>query len=74
MAIVALLVCQVTARPLSGLPAASFGVALSCTVAPTTTVADGGLTSTDATAMRVWQSVEPASVNVCPAIGMNCHE
>src|SRR6266571_4817728 len=74
VAIVALLVCQVTTRPLSGLPAASFGVAVSCTVEPTSTVADGGLTSTDATAIRVWHPFEPASVNVCPAIGTNCHE
>src|SRR5258705_3987205 len=74
VATVALLVCHVTTRPVSGVPAASFGVAVSCTGAPTTTLADGGLTSTDATAMRVWQAVEPASVNVCPAMGMNCHE
>ncbi len=32
VATVALLVCQVTVRPVSGVPAASFGVAVSCTV------------------------------------------
>src|SRR5439155_13297291 len=40
---------QVTVRPVSGLPFASFGVAASCTVCPTDTLADVGLTATDAT-------------------------
>ena len=40
---------QVTTRPLSGAPLASFGVAVSCTVWPTGTLADGGLTVTEAT-------------------------
>src|SRR6266566_1145899 len=64
---------QVIVRPVRGEPLASFGVAVSWTVAPTCTLADAGLTSTDATGTRVWQSVEPVSVNVCPAIGTNCH-
>src|SRR5206468_929602 len=40
---------QVTDRPASTLPAASFGVAVSCTVAPTSTTAVTGLITTDAT-------------------------
>src|SRR5207253_737889 len=44
---------QVTVRPLSTLPAESFVVAESCTVWPTSTVADGGLRLTDATAAGV---------------------
>src|SRR5882762_7581569 len=41
---------QLTARPVSGLPFASLGVALSCAVWPIGTLVDGGLTVTDATA------------------------
>ncbi len=44
-----LLLAQVTTRPLSGLPLASLGVAASCTVCPTGTLAEAGLTATDAT-------------------------
>src|SRR3989442_1656882 len=40
---------QVTARPVSAFPLASLGVALSCTVPPTTTFAVAGLTTTEAT-------------------------
>src|SRR5256885_5715111 len=40
---------QVTARPESGLPPASLGVAVSCTVCPTGTLADDGVTVTEAT-------------------------
>src|SRR5689334_15498825 len=40
---------QVTVRPLSGLPSESFGVAVSCSVAPTATRAVAGLTVTVAT-------------------------
>src|SRR2546421_250251 len=40
---------QVTARPESGLPFASFGVAVSCTVCPTCPLADDGVTVTEAT-------------------------
>ncbi len=43
-----LLFAQVTTRD-SGLPFASFGVAVSCTVCPTSTAADDGVTSTEAT-------------------------
>ena len=41
---------QLTVRPESGLPFASSGVAVSCSVWPTGTVADAGLTTTDAIA------------------------
>src|SRR2546427_13015974 len=43
------LVVQLIARPESGFPFASSGVAVSCWVAPTVTVAAAGLTATDAT-------------------------
>ena len=44
-----LLLAQVTTRPASGVPLASLGVAVSCTVCPTGTLADAGLTVTEAT-------------------------
>src|SRR2546428_3269307 len=44
-----LLLAQVTARPVSTLPAQSFAVADSCAVCPTVTPADAGLTVTAAT-------------------------
>src|SRR5712691_3871522 len=50
---VALLVPHVTVRPVSALPAASFGVAVSCSVVPTTTLAGDGVTSTEATGAGV---------------------
>src|SRR5437899_437121 len=53
LAIVASLLSQVTVRPVSGLPFASLGVAVSCTVAPTTMLAVGGVTATVATGMGV---------------------
>src|SRR4051794_41885845 len=40
---------QVTLRPLSGWPAVSLGVAVSCTVLPAATVGAAGGTSTEAT-------------------------
>src|SRR2546422_929799 len=45
-------VTQVTDRPFKGLPFASLGVAVSCAVSPTVTLADAGLTVTDATGRR----------------------
>src|SRR6266542_3801569 len=53
VATVVLPLAQVTVLPGSGLPLASFGVAVSCTVAPTATDADAGVTSTTATGMLV---------------------
>src|SRR3989442_1100641 len=44
-----LLLDHVTTRPVSGLPLASFGVAVSCTVWPTDTLVDAGVTVTEAT-------------------------
>src|SRR6266851_4330886 len=51
------LLAQVTTRPLSGPPAVSFGVAVSCNVAPTRTLAIAGLTVTDATGTLVTVTV-----------------
>src|SRR5438093_631609 len=48
-----LLLAQLTGRPDNGLPFASLGVAASCTVWPTCTDADAGLTATDATGTLV---------------------
>ena len=45
--------CHVTARPVSGLPTASLGVAASCTVPFTRMLADAGVTSTELTAICV---------------------
>ena len=52
-AIVESLDTHVTVRFVSVLPAASVSVAVSCTVAPTVTFADAGLTLTEATGTRV---------------------
>src|SRR6059058_5633413 len=70
-----LLLAQETSRSVSGLPAASLGVAVSWTSSPISTLVGLGVTSTDATAgpgVLPWQSPVPASVNVNPVIGMNC--
>jgi len=48
-----LLLDHARARPESGLPFASFGVAVSCTVCPTCMLAEPGLTVTDATGTAV---------------------
>src|SRR5204862_5294670 len=48
-----LLLDQVTTRPSTRLPSASFGVAVSCTVAPCCTLAGDGLTVTEATGTAV---------------------
>src|SRR5213082_1409176 len=60
-----LLLDQVTTRPLSGFPLASFGVAVSCTVAPCCTLAGDGLTVTAATGML--DTVTDA-VPLCPSL------
>src|SRR5437773_4019315 len=49
VATAAALLAHVTVRPVSGAPLASFGVAVSCTVAPAATLAVAGLTVTVAT-------------------------
>jgi hypothetical protein len=48
---------QVTVRPVSAFPAESRGVAVSCTVAPTATLAVPGLTATVATGTRLTVTV-----------------
>src|SRR5437667_324809 len=60
-----LLLAQLTARPDNGLPFASLGVAASCTVWPTCTDADAGLTATDATGTLVTVS---AAVPLFPSL------
>src|SRR5690242_476778 len=56
---------QVTTRPGRVLPFASLGVAVSCTVWPTPTLAEGGLTVTDATGTLV---TVIADVPLCPSL------
>src|SRR3989442_3792859 len=53
------LVTHVMVRPVSALPAASFGVAVSCTVWPRSTLAGEGVTSTEATQTRVRRTMQP---------------
>src|SRR5207302_922533 len=53
VAIAVLLLAQVTTRPDSGLPLASFGVAVSCAVVPSFTEAAAGATVTEATGTTV---------------------
>src|SRR3989454_3127393 len=48
-----LLLAHVTGRPVSALPAESFGVAVSCTVCPTVRLAVAGATATAATGTSV---------------------
>src|SRR5436309_8078756 len=52
LAIALLLDCQVTTRPVNGLPFASLGVAVSWTVSPMATPAEPGATGTEATRNR----------------------
>src|SRR5207244_4109085 len=61
-----LLLAHVTVRPLSALPFASFGVAVSWTACPTGTDADTGLTVTDATGTVTAVTVMVA-VPLCPS-------
>src|SRR2546425_7826922 len=60
-----LLLTQLIVRPGSGVPFASFGVAGSCTVAPCWTLADAGLTPTEATATL---DTVMAEVPLCPSL------
>src|SRR5205823_3218094 len=60
-----LLLDQLTVRPDSGLPLASLGVAVSCTVEPTDTVAEGGATATEATGTC---TTVMADVPLCPSL------
>src|SRR5207302_656025 len=61
-----LLLAHVTDRPVSGLPLASFGVAVSWTACPTGTDADAGLTVTDATGSGPAVTVT-AELPLCPS-------
>jgi len=54
-----LLLLHVTTRPVKALPAASRGVAVSCTVCPVITLADAGATVTDATGAATLTADEP---------------
>src|SRR2546422_7542022 len=56
---------HVTVRPVSGLPPASFGVAVSCTVDPTCAVAEEGATVTEATGTCTTVMVD---VPLCPSL------
>src|SRR4029077_20672621 len=60
-----LLLPQVTTRPDNGLPFASLGVAVSCSVSPTTTLAGAGVTVTEATGASVTVTLE---VPLCPSL------
>ena len=60
-----LLLAQVTTRPVSALPAASRGVAVSCTFCPVFTVGDAGVTPTEATGTGVTVS---AAVPLLPSL------
>src|SRR5204862_2842991 len=64
-----LLLDQVTARPVSGFPFASFGVAVSWTVWPTCRVADAGLTVTERTGTTATALVGYASPAHPSALG-----
>src|SRR5256714_657275 len=59
------LLIHVTTRPDRGLPLASRGVAVSCTVCPTGTLADDGVTLTEATGILV---TVMADVSVFPSL------
>ncbi len=60
-----LLLPHVTTRPVRAVPFASRGVAVSCTVAPCGTLADAGVTVTDATG--TFDTVTNA-VPLCPSL------
>src|SRR5436309_7636192 len=65
LAIALLLDCQVMTRPVNGLPLASRGVAVSCTVCPIATVPELGVTVTAATGATVTVTV---AVPLCPSL------
>src|SRR5438309_5827541 len=63
-----LLLDQVTTRPDNGVPFASFGVAVSCTVCPAVTVAAAGVTVTQATGTR--DAVTSAALPFPPLVSL----
>src|SRR6266498_5164468 len=62
-----LLLAQLTVRPVSVLPLASFGVAVSCAVCPAGMVAVAGLTATEATGTGAAVTVS-AALPLCPSL------
>src|SRR2546426_369988 len=64
-------VAQLTARPANGAPVESCGVALSCTVCPTSTLAAGGLTTTAATGTAL-TTTTAESVSAAEALIEGC--
>src|SRR5438876_539725 len=70
----AALVPHAIVRPVSTFPLASFRLAVSCTVAPTGTLADAGLTTTDATGagggggFPTRRSTDPGAVPLFPSL------
>src|SRR5260221_301077 len=73
VAMVALLVVHVTVRPVSGLPAASFGVAVSWTVVPVEILAVGGGNSTETAGALGWAGGGPGSGEVVAGVGKKPH-
>src|SRR6266550_4179727 len=68
VAILVLLLAHVTVRPVSAVPAESFGVAVSCAVCPTVRLAVAGATATEATGIGV--TVRPAMVPPAESFGV----
>jgi len=71
VATAALLLAHVTTRPVSAVPAASLGVAVSCSVWPTGTVSRAGFTTTDATGGRTTATVEVSARFALVAMTLN---
>src|SRR5258705_12368136 len=62
------LLAHVTTRPARALPLASLGVAVSCTVWPTPTLAVVGLTATEATGALGRRLTFTTAVPLCPTL------
>src|SRR5437773_633399 len=62
------LLAHVTTRPERALPLASLGVAVSCTVWPTPTLAVAGLTATEATGALGRRLTFTTAVPLCPTL------
>src|SRR5207247_8474348 len=61
------LLAHVTTRPVSGAPPASFGVAVSCTVPPTSTLGAAGLTVTVATGRGAGAATVASTLPLLPS-------
>src|SRR5438309_6333274 len=68
VAILVLLLAHVTVRPVSAVPAESFGVAVSCTVCPTVRLAVAGATATEATEATRTDVTVSAAVLLLPSL------